>query len=237
MNKTIAIHQPDFMPWLGLFNKISKANELIILDHTVNNSKSADFWCRRVKMLIGGNAHWMSISLKRDPKRSIFLPINEMEIDRDERAIKKFKLTVEQSYKRAPYFGKVFYLIENYFDSQTTNLSEMNSWFIREILDKLNIQIEVLYSSQLCPQFSSTEMLIDLLVKRNATTYISGSGAKAYQNDLLFAQKNIVLYYNNFICPSYRQFNSTSFISGLSIIDALMNVGFESTAKLVSQPE
>jgi hypothetical protein len=42
------------MPWLGLFNKITNADELIILDHVTNNPKSAEFWCRRVKMLIGG---------------------------------------------------------------------------------------------------------------------------------------------------------------------------------------
>ena len=133
MDKIVTIHKPDFMPWLGLFNKISKANELIVLDHVVNNPKSAEFWCRRVKMLIGGKAHWMSITLKKD-EHNLFIPINSMEFIKDEKAIKKFTASVEQNYKRAPYFKDVFFLVENYFLHPTNNLSFLNTWFIKEVI-------------------------------------------------------------------------------------------------------
>ena len=71
IKKLIAIHQPNLFPWLGFFTKIHQANEFIILDHTINNPKSPEFWCRRVKMLIGGKDHWMSVSLKKDNNCSL----------------------------------------------------------------------------------------------------------------------------------------------------------------------
>lgn len=232
MQKTVTIHQPDFMPWLGLFNKINKADEFIVLDHTLNNPKSPEFYCRRVKMLIGGKDHWMSVSLKKDDK-NLFIPINEMELQMNEKTTKKFLQSVELNYKKAPYFKDVFYLVEDYFTMSNQNLSQKNSWFITEVMKKLNVTTKVVNSTNLSPQFSSNDMLIDLLEKRKATTYLCGAGASGYQKDILYLSKNIEVTYNCFSHPTYIQFNSKEFIKGLSIIDSLMNLGFEQTEKLV----
>jgi hypothetical protein len=228
----ITIHQPDFMPWLGLFNKINKADKFIILNHVVNNPKSPEFYCRRVKMLIGGKEHWMSVSLKKD-EHNLFIPINEMKLQMDEKAIKNFLQSVEINYKRATYFKDVFYLVDDYFKLPTNNMSTNNSWFITEVMKKLNICTTIEYSSNLNPQFSSNEMLIDLLEKTKATTYLCGGGAGGYQKDELYLAKNIKVVYNSLVHNTYKQFNSTEFIKGLSIIDALMNLGFEQTEELV----
>lgn len=234
MQKTVTIHQPDFMPWLGLFNKINKADECIILNHVTNNPKSAEFWCRRVKMLIGSKEHWMSVSLKKD-EHHLFIPINTMELNMNDLAIKKFVQSVEQNYKKAPFFKDVFYLIENYFGLNTNLISEMNTWFIKEVMDKLDIKTSLIFSSDLNPQFSSNELLIDLLKKCNATTYLCGAGAGGYQIDELYIENRIAIQYNSFSQPTYKQFNTPEFIKGLSIIDVLMNVGFNDTKQLLIQ--
>jgi len=234
MTKIVTIHQPDFMPWLGLFNKINNADELIILNHVNNNPKSAEFWCRRVKMLIGGKDHWMSVALKKD-EESTFIPINKMELSMDEKAIRKFMQSIEVNYKRAPFFLEVFYLIENYFSIASNNLCEKNSWFIKEVMESLNIGTACIFSSELEPQFTSNEMLIDLLKKRQATIYLCGGGSAEYQKDELYLDNGIQVKYNSFSHPEYKQFNSPEFIKGLSIIDVLMNLGFEATSKLLTK--
>ncbi len=234
MSKIVTIHQPDFMPWLGLFNKINNADELIILDHVTNNPKSAEFWCRRVKMLIGKQEHWMSVTLKKD-EQSTFIPINKMELSMDEKAVRKFIQSVEVNYKRAPFFLDVFYLIENYFSMLGNNLCEKNSWFIKEVMNKLSIRTACSFSSVLEPQFTSNEMLIDLLKKRQATSYLCGGGSAEYQKDELYTNNGIKVKYNSFSHPEYKQFNSPEFIKGLSIIDVLMNLGFEATSKFLTK--
>lgn len=232
MSKVVTIHQPDFMPWLGLFDKINNADTFIVLDHVTNNPKSAEFWCRRVKMLIGGKEHWMSINLRKDDKE-VFIPINRMEINMDEQAIKKFKQSVELNYKKAPFFSEVFYLVEAYLSHPIANLCERNMQFIREVMQKLDIRTEVLLSSQMQPQHTSNEMLIDLLKKVNATVYLCGSGAGGYQKDELFLEQGIVVKYNSFVPQAYKQFNSPDFVKGLSIVDALMNLGFKGSKNLL----
>ncbi|PBQ31530.1 hypothetical protein CNR22_07040 [Sphingobacteriaceae bacterium] len=232
MSKIVTIHQPDFMPWLGLFNKINKADELIILDHVTNNPKSPEFWCRRVKMLIGGKDHWMSVSLKKDEKE-LFIPINTMEINMDEKAIKKFIQSVEQNYKKAPFFRETFYLVETYFAMEGNKLSQKNCWFIKEVMEKLKIETSLFFSSEMDPQFSSNELLIDLLKKRSASAYLCGAGAGEYQKDELYTEQGISVIYNNFTQPSYKQFNTSEFVKGLSIVDVLMNNGFEGTSQLL----
>jgi WbqC-like protein family len=234
LEKIVTIHQPDFMPWLGFFNKIAKTDEFIILDHTINNPKSPEFWCRRVKMLIGGKEHWMSISLKKD-ERQLFIPIYDMQLQMDEKTTKKFLQSVELNYKKAPFFMDTFYLVEQYFTMLSQNLVEKNVWFVQEVANKLHIDSKFIYSSQLDPQFSSNEMLIDLLKQRNATTYLCGDGAGGYQKDELYLAENILVKKNGFQHPNYLQFNTKEFVKGLSIIDALMNIGFEATEKLVKQ--
>lgn len=77
-------------------------------------------------------------------------------------------------------------------------------------------------------------MLIDLLLKRNSTTYLCGAGASGYQKDELYNEKGIAVQYNNFNHPVYEQHNSNEFIPGLSIIDCLMNLGFNNTAKILN---
>jgi hypothetical protein len=41
------------------------------------------------------------------------------------------------------------------------------------------------------------------------------------------------LIYQNFEHPVYEQSNTTEFMPGLSVIDALMNCGFERTGELI----
>jgi len=232
VTKIVTIHQPDFMPWLGLFNKIKNSDVWIVLDHVKNNPKAAEFWCRRVKMLIGGKEHWMSVTLKKDENET-FIPINKMELQMDERAVDKFIQSVQLNYKKAPYFKETFYLIESYFSSFGTNMNEKNTWFIKEVMSKLGISTKVVYSSDLNPAYTSNEMLIDLLKKQKSTTYLCGSGASGYQKDELYLNEGIQVKYNNFVHPEYKQFNSTHFIKGLSIIDPLMNLGFNGTSELL----
>ena len=79
----------------------------------------------------------------------------------------------------------------------------------------------------------SNVMLIDLLQKRQASEYLCGNGAASYQEDDLFNKENINVKYNTFNHPNYEQFSTDGFIKGLSIVDALMNVGFNKVEKLI----
>ena len=65
-------------------------------------------------------------------------------------------------------------------------------------------------------------------------TYLSGLGAKSYMDDKLFERSEISLEYNYFCHPSYRQCGSKQQVNGLSIVDMIMNIGYNNTSDLLS---
>jgi hypothetical protein len=228
-----AIHQPDFMPWLGFFTKISKADVFIILDHTENQPGNTAFWCRRVRMLINRKEAWVSVPLLK-PEGIISQPIREMKINTTDKKLfdKKIK-SMRESYSKAPYFTEIFPLIENYFNDESDYMIERNMKFIRIVADRLGIKCKYLYSSELNCERKSSGLMLEIIRKVNADTYLCGDGAGDYMKPEQFEEANIKLVYNNFTHPVYRQFNTDNFVKGLSIVDALMNLGFEGTRDLI----
>lgn len=233
-NNVVAIHQPDFFPWLGFFNKISKANTFIVLDHVENNPRDSNFWGRRVQIISNKRSYWFSIPLKKS-KGKVGMPINQMEINLNDKSfIKKNIKTITQNYANAPYFNAIMPLINDYFNLENANLSSNNMKFVLAVFKLLEINPKMIYSSSLNCEKHSTELLVELVKKVNGTEYIAGLGAKDYQNDNLFNVNGIKTSYNEFIPVKYNQFNTNEFIGGLSIIDALMNIGPQKTKELIN---
>lgn len=232
---TITIHQPDMMPWLGLFNKINKADLWVILDHTTNNPRDASFWGRRAKILVNGKPKWLSLPLvKPEISGLIGLPIYEMEFSNANPKIYLSALkTIELNYKKTPFFNEVFPLVCDFLHSSVMNMRDRNLAFIFQIMELLEIKTKISYSSDLHCQKSATSLLVEILEKMQGTTYLCGGGASGYQKDDLFRAAGINVEYNNFNHPVYNQMNSKEFVPGLSIIDALMNVGVLETKKLI----
>ncbi len=237
MGKRITIHQPDFLPWLGLYNKISKVDELVVLDHVANNPRDSAFWCRRVQMLIGGSPSWISVPLIK-PKGIINLPINQMEVNLAEsKQIRKTLESIRINYARAPFFSQAFELVSEYFESTEKNLFSRNFHFLKRTMELMNIKPAIILSSTLDCSQSSTSLLVEILKKRNGTHYICGAGAAGYQKDELLVDAGIEVSYNSFHHPLYKQFNSNTFHKGLSVVDAIMNMGLKATEKIIKTPE
>jgi hypothetical protein len=88
-------------------------------------------------------------------------------------------------------------------------------------------------SSNLNVTKSKTELLIEIVGKCKGSKYLSGKGGISYQDPEMFKEHNIeleIIAYKNF---TYPQLNSKRNVIGLSIIDCLMNNGFEKTAELL----
>lgn len=229
----ISIHQPNLFPWLGYFQKIHACDKFVFLDHTINN-RSETTYTRRVECL--DNQHksfYITIPIQK--KESNFLPLTEWEINYNTIGFpNKILNTIFFSYKKHTFFEEVFPLIEKYFSiSDSNSIVEKNIDFILSVCSKLNIQKEFLRSSNLNLSNHKTELLVDIVSSLNGNTYLSGKGGNNYQDPLIFHNNNIelnIIEYNNF---EYNQMNASSFVKGLSIIDCLMNIGFDNTKSLL----
>jgi len=230
-NQVITIHQPDFMPWLGFFNKISNSDIFVVLDHVINRPNDSN-WIKRVKFIINKEPAWITIPVVK-PKGIEFQKIMEFAIDVENKYMKKALKTVEYNYKNAPFFDEIFPIIEEYFDSKEILICKRNMIFICTIIERLNINTKIIFSSNLNCEEKGTDLLIEIIKKINGNTYIAGGGAEGYQIDELFLTNNIELQYNNFKHPVYKQLNTNNFFPGLSVVDALMNIGFDKVKNLL----
>lgn len=228
---TVAIHQPNFFPWLGFFNKIFVSDIFVYLNHVENNPRSS-IYTKRVKIIVNNREHWLTCSLKNETGK-VFIPINQMRIDNPERLKDKQLKTLELNYKKSPFFSEVFTIIEAFYNHKSDLIAERNIFVVNTICDKLNITTRKILSDSLDIHTSSTQLLVDIIKTLNGNCYVPGGGADGYQQDELFIKNGISLMPQNFKHPVHSQFNSQQFIAGLSITDALMNTGFEGTESLI----
>lgn len=232
----VTIHQPDFMPWFGFFNKIAKSDLWILLDHVENNPRDARFWGRRVKILVNGTPTWLSIPLKKPAERGqVGMPINHMQINTElEKSLYKSFKTVQQAYAGSPFYKQYSYLVEEYFFDDDSFLLNRNLNFIRKVIEILNIDTTFVRSSSFGLNSSKNELLIDLIRAVGGNIYLCGQGSTGYQDDLKFHGAGIEIKYNEFEHPSYPQKNVSECVHGLSIIDILFNVPIEEISLMMS---
>ncbi|MDX2085774.1 MAG: WbqC family protein [Candidatus Melainabacteria bacterium] len=220
--KTVAIHQPNFFPWLGFFDKIARADIFIYLDHSLTNPRNP-LWTKRVKIALNNQEHWLTVPLERPEDNTPFLPLKDLRIAEPEKTARKHLATIQQAYGKHPQFRQIFPLIEAFYLSVDPLIANRNIEFIESVCKLLNIQTPRIRSSEKDWERTSTELLIDLTQWVGADAYLCGGGAEGYQQDAAFENAGIQLIYQHFEPTSYPQKGAESFLPGLSILDWLMN--------------
>lgn len=233
----LAIHQPDFFPWLGFFHKLSLTNTFIIFDHVqITRGKS---WSSRNKILLNNKEQWLTIPLKKSGQS--FQLINETEINYEQNFIKKHLGTLKQAYGKSKYFKEVYPEIEKIYMKNHKFLSSFNNEFIFLIAEKMELDIKFIFSSNLVKEkselleLSSNELVLGLCKEVNCNKYYSGTGCLDFIKPDTFKKNNIEFIFQEFEHPSYNQINNKEFYSHLSSLDALFNLGFTGFSNLIKE--
>ena len=226
----VVVHQPDFMPWMGFFQKLLKADTFVLLDHVTNHPKARN-WLRRVRILVNREPQWVSVPLRDDPTES-FVPIHRLEIQTDHSAFQKnLPDTFVQNYRRAPFFTETIGLVNQYFSAAgPVSLLQRNMQFIEAVVAGMGARMPpIVRSSNLSCTQSRTAMLVEVAQQVTADAFLLSGGVSDYFEPELFAAAGIALVPQAFTHPTYEHFNRKEFVPGLSIIDPLMNCGFAGT--------
>jgi hypothetical protein len=228
----VAIHQPNFLPWLGYFDKIRRAQAFILLDD-VQFQKTGATWTNRVQVLVAGAPAWLTVPVVRAFHGT--RAISEIEIDDRSPWRDKLLRTVELNYRRAPHFDAVYTWIAPLIKNQVKSLVELNVQAIRAATAAMGLENVLVLSSSVHVQSRATDRLVELVRAVGGDAYLAGGGAQGYQEDHLFREAGISLVYQEFEHPKYPQHGASQFVPGLSIVDAFMNCGFAGTAELLHQ--
>lgn len=229
MNRIAAIHQPNFFPWLGYFDKIARADVFVVLDDA-QYQKTGSSWSNRVKLLLGGEPRWVTAPIQR-PEHGV------QRLDEVQWAPQpwreKLLRTVRLQYGRAPFFAEAMALVEPLLAHPEQHVAAYNLHAIRAITAALGLPARIVTASSFGVQSTSTQRLVDLVRAVGCNTYLAGGGAGGYQDDALFGTAGLDLKYQAFAHPEYPQHGAKDFVPGMSIIDVLMNCGLARTRELL----
>jgi hypothetical protein len=130
----VAIHQPNFFPWLGYFDKIRRSDTFIFLDD-VQYQKTGGSWSNRVKVLINSDGRWLTAPIDRSFQG--LRNINEMTFSSEGDWRGRMLKSLAATYKRMPFFTETFSFIEPVVQNSQDNVAEYNIHALKSLVSAL----------------------------------------------------------------------------------------------------
>ena len=214
-------HQPEYIPYLGFFQKVARADHFMIVDHVQYARK--DFQNRNYIRSPSGK---LLLTVPVLTKNRFYQPINKVSINPSVVWARKHWRSIHFSYKDAPFFERYAEVLKEVYEKDWVMLSDLTIHLIELMLEWLDIHVPISRSSHLGISKSSTETLIEMCRKVGADAYISGQGAREYLDVALLESAGIRHHFVNFKHPVYPQLHE-SFMPNLSALDVLFNCGDE----------
>jgi hypothetical protein len=235
----VGIMQPYFFPYIGYFQLINAVDKFVFYD---NCQYIKGGWINRNRLLqCGGEDFYITVPLK---KHSYTILISQVEIYNGVDWRRKILLSMRQDYKRAPFYGKIYPIIENLFSLSYDRISVLNAYTISAICKLLNINTQLISLEEVIgtaeEESHIDEFLYEPRIQRilsicrheKADTYINAIGGQELYHKNVFAENGIKLQFIRTGEISYTQ-RSIKFFPNLSILDVLFNVGVDGTKRLL----
>jgi WbqC-like protein family len=217
-----AVMQPTFLPWAGYFRLMDMADHFVYLDDVQLARQS---WQTRNRVLFGQNVHTIVVPIVH---AGLDQTISETALMDNCRWRRKLGQSLEQNYSRAPYASDIADIVSTIQTGEQKCLSEFNIALIELCAEYLEIGARRQRSSdmELCAKQRS-ERLIEICRLCGCDTYVAPSGSAEYlKEDDFEAQSSIRLEMFHYCPLEYPQKGASSFVSHLSIVDLVANVGW-----------
>jgi hypothetical protein len=219
----VSIMQPAYLPWLGYFDRISKSDCHIVLDHVSMDKNSKTKFTNRNKMRTVQGWSWLTVPVKAVAS-SEDTPINKLEISSDVSWTSKHWKTLQASYSRASFFTDYSDFFESFYKKRENSLAFLLDESTEYLLTSLKIDTHCLRSSDLSPQSKKSDLILELCKKVGATCYLSGPFGRDYLDAHKFEDAGIELRFHDYVHPEYEQVYK-GFEPYMSIVDLLFNHG------------
>ena len=224
--KVVAIHQPEYLPWLGFFKKMMNVELFVFLDDVQFRKKG---WQNRNRIRINDGTALLSIPVHTHS----YPKINEVTIDNEKNWSIRHKKSILYNYARAPYFDEIKDFIESIFEKKFQYLVDLNTEIIKFIMNELEIKSKIVFSSELEISKKGSDRVIDICKAVGADHYITGTfWAESNLRVEEFKKSNIDIEFQKFQHPIYKQIHG-EFIPEMSIIDLLFNEGRKEAKKIL----
>ena len=214
----IGIHQPQFMPWLGYFDKMDRCDVFVLLDN-VQYKKNEYQNRNRIKTPRG--RQWLTVPVHyKFPQK-----ICEVAICDDGDWRKKNLRSLEMNYRKSPHFESYIGPVRALYGRQWRTLSELNIACVRLLAEILGIGAAILPASEMGELSEEpSERLIGICRRLGSDTYLAGRDGARYMDLGRFREAGIRVAFQDFRHPVYPQMFG-GFEYFMSAIDMIFNCG------------
>ena len=217
----VSIHQPNYIPYLGFFDKMIRSDIFVIYDDAQFNK--SDFQHRN-KIRIFHGWKWLTVPVEKKA-----MIIKEIKIKND--LVKKninwresHLRDIEQNYKDTQYYHLFKNDIEALYNNKYKKLIDLNIDIIRFLISAFNIKTKLIFSSEFNLNSKGTQRLVEIVDSIGGDIYLSGPMGRNYLDFNLFKKNGIELKFQEFKHPIYKQ-RYEGFIPNMSAFDALFSTG------------
>lgn len=219
--KVVAIHQPDYIPWIGFYYKVAHCDQFVYLDDA-QYSNEADHNVNSIKTSQG--AFRIKIPVEQHLGDKICDVRTRDELNWKEKHLKTF----EMNYKKSSFFDDIYPRIQDVMNDVYSNIADFNIALNQMILDGFNIKTPIIRSSSMNISSVREARILDICKELGASEYLSGTGAKAYQEESHFTDIGIKLTYLDYKPIEYTQlWPKVGFLPCMSVVDYIFNCGFD----------
>jgi hypothetical protein len=225
---TVCIHQPDFAPYLGFFDRLLDTDIFILLDDA---QFIHDGWTHRDRIKTPRGEVWVTLPIDRNDK---FKPIRDIRLATPAEVWqKKVVNLLSENYRKAEHFKPIITELADTFQAHAVNLVDLNLAVLDMAYRIFDLSPVTRFASEFSLSTTRNQRLIDLVKAVGGTKYLSGTGALSYLDFDLFKQNGIEVVVQDFKHPSYPQLHG-DFAPYLSCLDVFFNCGADSARVLRS---
>ena len=219
VGRTVGILQPSYLPWLGFFDQLQRVDIFVYYDDVQFEKGS---WRNRNRIKTPTGPLWLTVPICI--KGQNFPLIRDVQINQSERWERKHLKSIEQNYRKAPYFEAYSPDFFAVMGKKYVFLLDLNLELLRLLTGWLGIKTPTTLASELGVAGNKSERLVEICKSLGSTAFYEGASGKNYIDEALFVRHGIKIIYQEYVHPVYNQLHG-SFIPYLSIIDLVFNHG------------
>lgn len=219
----VTIHQPEFAPWMGLFDKVLGTDLFILLDDV---EFEKNYFQNRNRVRTANGWSWITVPVHHGATT----PIDEVTIAKEDnpRWSEKILKTVYYNYHNADHFERVHDALESFLEGCGERLVTLNIPLLEWMLDEYELSPKVVRSSALDVESAGSQRILDICREVGADTYLSGVSGRDYLDLGAFEDAGVDVTFQEFHHPIYEQ-EYEPFIPRMSALEPLMLFGSEAS--------
>ncbi|MBD3824738.1 MAG: WbqC family protein [Epsilonproteobacteria bacterium] len=212
----LSAHQCAYNPWLGYLHKIISSERFVVMDDVQFEKNS---FINRNKIVLNGTEVMLTIPVAT--KDYTQKSLREMRTA-DNFWQKKHLRSIEQAYKKAPLFERLFTHLMPIYEQKSDFLIDYTDAYLRFLVSYLEIRTPILYASSLDIKAKKLDYVIEMCQKTGASSFLFGALGREYADEKVLKDAGITPIFQNYNHPLYSQ-TSAEFHPYMGIIDLLFN--------------